>query len=268
MTGRWIVNFILLLVVIALGAAARHELATSLTADGLTGLDPERIAEVTIERNGEPAIRLQRTGEGWRMQAPYAVDADAARIDQLVRIAATPVYRSLPETALADHLGLAPERVRLTLDGLALRFGDTDPIDQRRYVAIGDRIHLINDGFQHHLLAPATDYVSNRLLPAGFHADSGTLDGQPLSTSTLTALGALTATRVTPVQGELSGRLLSLRAPDGGKAVRFLVSADGRRWTRVDLHLTYLLAASPALETVGKEDAPASDQPATPASHE
>ena len=47
-----------------------------------------------------------------------------------------------------------------------LSFGDLDPIGQHRYVAIGEQVHLIGDGFQHHLIAGAENYVARALLPS------------------------------------------------------------------------------------------------------
>jgi len=263
MKARWAVNLVLLILVAALAAAMRHELASERSAGALTALDPNRITQVKIQRAGHPVIDLVRTAGGWQMESPYAVAANEAKVDQLVQIASTPVFRSLPESARPDRLGLAPAHVRLTLDGLTLRFGDTDPIGHRRYVAIGDRIHLIDDGFQYHLLAPATDYVSRRLLPPDFRPVAGTLDDRPLTEQTLAELGTLIAARVTPAGEELSGQILSLRERETDQTIRFLISPDRRRWTRVDLHLGYLLAAAPALRTAAPS-APAA-QPATPA---
>jgi hypothetical protein len=263
MKARWAANLVLLILVAALAAAMRHELASERRAATLTGLDPNRITQVEIQRAGKPVIHLARTVGGWRMESPYAVAANEAKVDQLVKIASTPVFRSLPESARPDRLGLAPAHIRLTLDGLRLRFGDTDPISHRRYVAIGDRIHLIDDGFQYHLLAPATDYASRRLLPPDFRPVAGTLDDQPLTAQTLAELGSLIATRVTPAGEELSGQILSLRERETGQTIRFLISADRRRWTRVDLHLSYLLGAAPALQTAAPS-APAAE-PAAPA---
>jgi hypothetical protein len=264
MKTRWAVNLVLLILVAALAAAMRYELASERRAGTLTGLDPNRITQIEIQRAGEPVIHLVRTAGGWRMESPYAVAANDSKVDQLVQIASTPVVRSLPESARADRLGLAPAHIRLSLDGLTLRFGDTDPIGHRRYVAIGDRIHLIDDGFQYHLLAPATDYVSRRPLPPDFRPVSGTLDDQPLTAQTLAELGRLVATRVTPAGEELSGQILSLRERETGETIRFLISSDRRRWTRADLHLSYLLAAAPAALRTAAPSAPAAE-PAAPA---
>jgi hypothetical protein len=168
------------------------------------------------------------------MEAPYRVPADAERIAQLARIAATPVYRSLPRGAGREQLGLDPERVRLTLNGLVLRFGDLDPIAQHRYVAIADQVHLIGDALYYHLLASPEDYVDRRLLPTGFRAASGSLDGKPLTSEQLAGLEGLSAEAVEPLGSELVGRLLSLTSPDG------LV------WSRLDLRLRYRLTTPPS----------------------
>ena len=256
MTRRWALNLLLLILVAALATLVRRELEVSERISTLTGLEPDQIAEIVLDRPGDPEIRLARTSQGWRMQAPYEVAAEAGRVDQLVRIAATMVHRTLPNAPDAEGLGTDPGRVRLTLDGLGLRFGDTDPLGERRYVAVGDRVHLIDDGFQHHLLAAAEDYVARRLLPPGFRPGAGTLEGEPLPASALEELGGLTAERVEPLGEEISGRVLSLEPLEGGSGLRFLISEDARVWTRLDLRLRYLLG-EPPFWALG-EEAPAS----------
>lgn len=243
---RWLVNLLLLILVLSLGALIRRELEQERRAATLTGLLPERIAEISLERPDLPAIRLARDADGWTMKTPYKVPADAARLGELLGIATTPVYRSLPKGAGAQRLGLDADSPRLTLNGLVLSFGDVDPIAHHRYVAIGEQIHLIGDGFQHHLTAGAEAYISRTLLPAGFRAEAGTLNGVPLSQEQLAELSRLSAQTVEPLGSELTGRLLSIASGDGSSSVRFLVSEDGLRWDRLDLRLRYLLAEPPA----------------------
>ncbi|MEA3275779.1 MAG: hypothetical protein U9Q81_10925 [Pseudomonadota bacterium] len=245
MRGRWTVNLLLLILVAALGAAVQRELQGDRHLSTLTDLEPEAIAQIAIERAGAPVIRLTKAAAGWRMEEPYRVAANGGPIEKLVRICATAVHRSFPESAGAQRLGLDPARLRLTLDGLTLRFGGTDPVSQRRYVGIGDQVHLIGDGFHHYLLAAAEDYVDRRLLPHGFRPGTATLDGEPLSAEALAGIEGLTAERVEPLGEELAGRLFSLDAVDGDRSLRFLVSPDGRRWTRLDLRLSYLLGNPP-----------------------
>jgi hypothetical protein len=256
MRDRWLVNLLLLILVIALVALVRLELAQERRVATLTGLLPGSVREISLERPDRPAIRLVRETDDWTMKAPYEVPADATRIGELVGIAATPVHRSLPKSAGAQGLGLTADSPRLTLNGRVLSFGGTDPITQHRYVAIGEQVHLIGDGFQHHLIASAQDYVDRGVLPAGFRADAGTLDGVPISQRQLTELDGLVAKTVEPQGSELAGRLLSVTSDNGSKSLRFLVSEDGLRWTRFDLRLQYLLAAPPAWAVVDAAPAP------------
>lgn len=245
MRNRWLVNLLLLILVIGLGALMRWDLENAQREARLTGLLPENITEIAIERTDEPTIRLVQDAEGWRMESPYPVSADAGRIGKLTGIAATAVYRSLPKTAGAERLGLNADSPRLTLNGLVLSFGDVDPIGQHRYVAIGEQVHLIGDGFRHHLIAGAEDYVDRSLLPSGFKPSAGSLNGSALSPEQLAELNGLTAEVVEPLGSELSGRLLSLDSDAAAQSLRFLVSADGRSWARLDLRLRYLVATPP-----------------------
>lgn len=157
MRGRWLANLVLLVLVVLLGTAAQRELERD--APRLTGLDPDAITRVRIERPEQPLIALARTGEGWRIGEPDAREADPARVAALLRIAAAAVSRTLPPDAERGPLGLDPPRVRLTLDALTLSFGDTEPLAQRRYVAEGENIHLIDDLWWHLLTAPAESFV-------------------------------------------------------------------------------------------------------------
>jgi hypothetical protein len=260
---RWTLNLVLLLLVALLSLLAHRELEQERRAPTLTTLAPEGIDEVRLERPGEDPVSLIRGPQGWRMESPYAATGNAERVGQLVRIAATEVYRTMPEGDAAARLGLAPARVRLRLDGLLLRFGDTEPLADLRYVATGGQVHLIGDGFQHHLIAPAEAYVSPRLLPQGFLPAAGTLDGEPLDAQALTELAELEAERVVPMGEEISGRLLSLSGSDGEQGLRLLISADGLTWTRLDLRLAYLLS-SPPFWAVSGQGPPAQEPPGEP----
>ncbi len=246
MRNRWLVNLLLLILVIVLGALMRSELERGRRAATLTGLLPERITEISLERSGLPAIRLSQGADGWRMESPHRVRANGSRIAELAGIATTPVYRSLPKSAAAQRLGLTADSPRLTLNGLVLHFGEVDPIGQHRYVGIGEQVHLIDDGFQHHLIAPAHAYVDRTLLPPEFRAHTGTLNGVTLSQAQLADLAGLKAQDVQPLGSELAGRLLSLSSEQDSKSLRFLVSDDGLSWARLDLRLRYLLQAAPA----------------------
>ena len=119
-----------------------------------------------IEISGKETLNLEKKEGHWFLTAPFQAPANDHRVDLLLKIPATANSASYP--AVASELarfGLAPPGTVLRLDGLTLEFGDSDPIQQRRYVKVGETLHLVEDNFHHHLTAPATDYVEKKLLP-------------------------------------------------------------------------------------------------------
>jgi hypothetical protein len=91
---------------------------------------------------------------------PHDTKANEPKIERLLKIAntASTEHFPLPDGDRAQF-GLDPPMAELRLDDTRLEIGGTHPIDHRRYVLVGDTVHLINDHFAHHLLAPAKDYA-------------------------------------------------------------------------------------------------------------
>ena len=248
MRQRWIINLVLLLVLAGLGLGVRYELSGEGGRQTLAGIDPADLRLIEVEREGEPRIRLERGPDGWRMLEPMAVDADPERLDKLLGVLAAPVERSFPASGAAlGELGLAPARLTLKLDSLSLIVGGLDPLGQRRYVASEGLVHLIEDRFYHLLIAPAIDYVARSPLPAARPPAFATLNGVPLTADSIRRLASLTTERVEPLGTDLAGEPLQVKFADG-RAQRFLVSEDRRRWSRLDLKLRYVLADPPLLE--------------------
>lgn len=232
MKGRWLINGLLLALVLVLASLIQRDIDRARTPPTLSDLVASDLLLVEIAREGEPTLQLGQSLQGWRLEAPLEADADSERVDKLLAILDTPVYRSLPQDSAAlDQLGLASPRIRLRLNTLELAFGSIDPVGQYRYVASEGLIHLIDDRFYPLLIAPPLDYVSRRLLPRGFVPVFGRLAGVPLAADALDELEDVVAERIEPLTGEPSGSPVELKAEDG-TALRFLVSEDRRRWSR------------------------------------
>lgn len=247
---RWIINLALVAVALGLALAARLEHDRERLATTLTAMQPEAIQGLTLQRPGEPLIRMVRNDDsGWRMLEPFSAPAASLAIGKLLSISATVVHRSIPAAAAdLSQLRLDPPLISLRLDDLELRIGTTEPVDERRYIQIGDMVHLIDDGYLPQLLASAEHYLDRRLLPTGFSPMLGTIDGRPLGTAAVAGLADAEAIRVEPLTGQLGGRLVTLAPADGGKTLRFLVDEGGTRWSRLDQRLSYLFASPPLTE--------------------
>ncbi|WP_462329844.1 hypothetical protein [Thiohalocapsa halophila] len=274
---RWLINLALLAVLGVLALIVRLDLREDARASRLTDLAPDEVERIVLKRAGEPMIRLERSGPGWRMLEPHAVPADAEAVSRLLPVAQAAVARTLPAAGLdPGALGLAPAGVDMSLDGLTLRFGGNEPVAALRYVQVGDMVHLIEDRYLPRLMTPITALVSRRLLPPDFSPGLGDLDGEPLAAGQLAPLADATAVRVeTPgaaLHADAPGaRELHISSADGGDGLHFRISDGGRHWTRLDTQLSWrfatppLPAAADALAAAPDRRMPPADPPPAPA---
>lgn len=165
MGGRWLANLVLLMVVVVLGAAAQRELERE--TPRLTDIDPTTVSRIRLDRPQQPPLVIARADGGWRLEAPEAMPADRARVEALLGVAQAIIRGTLPQGAESASLGLDPPRVQLTIDGVSLAFGDTEPLAQRRYVALGGVLHLIEDRWWHLLTAPPAHFSETAPSRAG-----------------------------------------------------------------------------------------------------
>lgn len=133
----------------------------------LTTLSPDSVAQVTLV-NGSGTLKLTKQGGRWQVQAPYEIAANPVRVADLLQVAMAESHAQFSAAGKDPAaFGLAEPAITLRLDGTELKFGSTTPVDQRRYVQIGDTIHLIDDQYGFDLGADAAAYVSRDLVPQG-----------------------------------------------------------------------------------------------------
>jgi len=138
----------------------------------LTAMSPAAISKIVIS-NHNGSITLSKQGDAWRMSQPVEVAANGVRVDDLLGVLQT---ESLSRFASAgrdlSEYGLAKPTVRLSLDGTEMLFGGVTPVDQQRYVQVGDTIHLIADRYMFELSGDAAAWVSRDLVPPGAQIDA------------------------------------------------------------------------------------------------
>lgn len=132
----------------------------------LTDLVPDAVLRVAIEQPGEPAIRLERRRNGWRMTEPRDLRAAAGKIDNLLAVAGAASHRRYPagDVDLAE-MGLDDPEAVLTLGGTRLVFGGTDPVAGRRYVRVGNTVHMISGRYLSRIRQGPFQWADPALLP-------------------------------------------------------------------------------------------------------
>ncbi|SMF96875.1 protein of unknown function [Methylomagnum ishizawai] len=165
MKSRLFLNLALLVIVVVLGALAILEPGKEEAENqALAPVDEAALDKITLQ-NKETIVFEKKDGH-WRLTAPIQAPANEIRVRQLIDIARSnseAAYPLKPEEL--QKFELDKPKASLILGGTTLVFGGSDPIDMRRYVRVGETLHLVNDNFFHHLQAAATDYVDKKLLP-------------------------------------------------------------------------------------------------------
>lgn len=167
MNSRLTLNLVLLAIVAALGVVAFLEPGkTKPETHPLAVVDEKALTGITL-KNRE-TIRFEKVNGHWSLVEPFKAPANEIRIHQLIDIAKVNSEAHYP----VDPTNLVPfeldkPKAVLSLGDVAFTFGGNDPINMRRYVQVGETLHLVSDDFFHHLTAQATDYVDKKLLPEG-----------------------------------------------------------------------------------------------------
>ena len=145
-------NWLLTLLALVLGALLwidqTRETGTYLR---LTSLSPATIQHITLEAGGQTVEKLEKSSEGWRSLVQAAPVKDREWIHHLLHIAELPSLQQFPAPRDLHPFGLDEPRFRLQLNDILISWGSIEPLTRRRYVLVGDQVHLITDGYTHHL---------------------------------------------------------------------------------------------------------------------
>jgi hypothetical protein len=134
---------------------------------GLTPLRKDDIHTIHIDRHDAQSIVLEKVGKRWQMRQPVAAAVNPLRFYAIMKLAETRSLGSYSSAGRKLHsFGLDKPRVHVTFnDELSLAFGSNTPLDNRRYLLLGDQIHLITDSFYYHLIGGFTTFIDTALLP-------------------------------------------------------------------------------------------------------
>lgn len=131
----------------------------------LTDVDVAALTELRVEAPGQTPAVLRRQGGVWRLAAPVDSAADPAQVERVLGLftALSVQQYSLGEQEPAVF-GLEPPKAVLGGGGVILVFGKLDPLNYRRYVQVGDVLHLIQHSDISMLTAGWPLFVDTRLV--------------------------------------------------------------------------------------------------------
>jgi hypothetical protein len=123
----------------------------------LSKLVPAEIHTITISTDtSNHTMRLEQ-GQ-WVIEGATGL---SSRIEQLLTISQTPSLSRFTAPPDLKPFGLDKPKWVLQLNQEAFFFGNIEPLNGWRYVLHNGVIHLIGNGFQHHLTAPVEAWQEN-----------------------------------------------------------------------------------------------------------
>jgi len=135
-------------------------LTTLLVADDAIGIHIERVKY-------DPVSFIKRNGRWYLVTEQQELPASTFQLQALLRLLETSsTSQYAADTVDLAALGLDPPQATVTIDDVAILFGNTAPLDGKRYLQIDATVHLIEDRYQHLINAGWTNFVERKLLPA------------------------------------------------------------------------------------------------------
>ncbi|MCP4333464.1 MAG: DUF4340 domain-containing protein [Gammaproteobacteria bacterium] len=249
LSKRWIVNYVLLVLIAALTYAGLRvdEESGSEASAGISKLTAEDIDALEID-NGDSLIRLVRRDGAWTIESPINWPAQDASIERLLGIV------DLKASALGDAagidlapLGLHQPVATLRFNDSQLLFGTNNNIGARRYAMIESKVYLLPDAHLPFISQGLAGVIDRHLLPQRFvpqslqlpdfdilHGDDNGWHSSQAPHLASSLLGQLVAnwqglkasrvTRFTP--GAASLKVIGLQLADGQSMEFLLMSTD------------------------------------------
>ena len=132
----------------------------------LTSLTGDKIQHVTIERVDRDTLVFEKQADVWHITQPLQLRANEFRVTGVAHAAQTPSHARFPQAGRdLKQYELDTPKIKLTLDGQLIEFGGVNPLDNRRYVRVGDTIHLVADDVFLRANGDAAGFVSTALVP-------------------------------------------------------------------------------------------------------
>ncbi len=132
----------------------------------LTTLDIDNIDHIEIIHPDKKPIVLDKHSYGWALSAPAQVSADELQVTALLELATRESSAQYPAAEMdMEALELSPPQWTIKLNDIELHFGGKEPIEDRRYIQVGDQVMLASDPPSTALDANYSDLVHPLILP-------------------------------------------------------------------------------------------------------
>ena len=166
MRSRLLTNLFLLLLAIGLGTFLFVDEIEHNGVKQLTDISADAISQIFIYHH-QREINLDKSDSEWRMTQPIEITANQFRVKTLLNLLSTTshVQYNADDLDLKKY-GLDQPESFIRFDNFKIDFGILNPINDLRYVKIGNQLHLIDEHYYPLLSSQIGTLIARELLSA------------------------------------------------------------------------------------------------------
>ena len=165
----WINVGLLVFIVILSAILVMPEEQVNQNLPRLTDIKQNDIVTIEVLRKNLDNFEFIKQDETWQMHSPLKFMANNARINAMLHLLKAESHGELNSADVElTRFDLTDPNVTIKFNGHIFQFGNTDAIDQRRYVLFNGKIHLVNDSLYAQLTTNAAFFADPKIVPHGF----------------------------------------------------------------------------------------------------
>ncbi len=135
----------------------------------LTTIKQSDIVNIEVLRKNLDNFEFVKQGETWQMRSPLEFLANNARINAMLHLLKTESHGELNTSDVElSRFDLADPNITIKFNDHVFHLGNTDAIDQRRYILYKGKIHLVNDSLYAQLTTNAAFFADPKIIPHDF----------------------------------------------------------------------------------------------------
>lgn len=132
----------------------------------LSNIESNTITKIEVLRKNLDNFVFNKQGETWHMSSPQQFLANNTRINAMLHILNAESHGQLnPADVDLARFDLVDPAITVKFNDHSFQLGNTDAIDQRRYVLFNGKIHLVNDSLYAQLTTNAAFFADTKILP-------------------------------------------------------------------------------------------------------
>jgi len=162
-TNLWLLLIVLVLIILL--NLPTTETVTSQSEQRLHGIEANTVTTIHLQRGPDDQIILEKRNEQWWMTSPRHWPANHSRVQSLFKLLRQPYYGQFKSQDMdLTRYGLQPPVASIRFNQSRFDFGNTEALNNLRYLQFGDQIYLVEDHSFYNVIAIVPRYLSTRLL--------------------------------------------------------------------------------------------------------